>query len=141
MLSIPSVLISNRHSILLKDDVRLLLTALEGIEGNFLVNMEPACRQILKFLNHEMARAERVSNEVFSIFDDYFDITRTSDRPLDVYISSGIHCALLFSEEIKVSETALRIDEQERLLQGIHEALLIGVDYLSASEQHVRERI
>ncbi|WP_434461466.1 hypothetical protein ACMV5L_22145 [Serratia plymuthica] len=119
----------------------MLLTVLEGIEGNFLVNMEPACRQILKFLNHEVARAEKVSNEVFSIFDDYFDITRTSDRPLDVYISSGIHCALLFSEEIKVSETALRIDEQERLLQGIHEALLIGVDYLSASEQHVRERI
>ncbi|EKF62305.1 hypothetical protein B194_4584 [Serratia plymuthica A30] len=40
-----------------------------------------------------------------------------------------------------MSETALRIDEQERLLQGIHEALLIGVDYLSTSERHGRERI
>lgn len=138
MLSIPSVLISNRHSILLQDNVRLLLTALEG---NFLVNREPAYRQILACLHHEGARAETASNEVFSIFDDYFDITRTSDRPLDVYISSGIDCAFLFSEEIKVSETSLRLDEQERLLQGIQEALLIGVDYLSASQQPDRERV
>ncbi|MNG55550.1 hypothetical protein D4100_19035 [Serratia inhibens] len=130
MLSIPGVLISNRHSISLKDETEAALAVIKNVEHDFLDNMVPACRQALTYLEHDMARSETVSNEVFRIFDDYFGIIRSSEKPLDVYIYSGIHCALIFNEEISSSATALCIEEQESLLRGIREAVLIGIDYL-----------
>ncbi|MDT3253088.1 hypothetical protein QZQ97_19390 [Serratia sp. root2] len=130
MLSIPGVLISNRHGIYLKDETKAALAVIESVEHDLLDNMVPACRQVLTCLEHDMARAETVSNEVFRIFDDYFGIIRSSEKPLDVYIYSGLHCALMFNEEISASATTLCIEEQESLLRGIREAVLIGIDYL-----------
>lgn len=130
MLSIPSVLISNRHGISLKDEAKAALAVIDSIEHDLLDNMVPAFRLALTYLEHDMARAETVNNEVFRIFDDYFGIIRSSEKPLDLYIYSGIHCALMFNEEISASATTLCIEEQESLLRGIREAVLIGIDYL-----------
>jgi hypothetical protein len=141
MLSIPSVLISNRHNIHLNNDAHSVLTALSDIESEPFINIASVCRRALGSFNASQMPVETVSNETFRIFDDYFGIVRSGMRPLEVYMYSALEGALLLVEDINSFPTSLSIDEQEKLLRGILEALAIGVDYLSIPIQCDRNEL
>lgn len=131
MLSIPNVLISNRHNTNLNNIVNSVLTALSDIEDKSLIQIASVCRGALSSFNVGQMQVETVSNETFKIFDDYFGIVRSAMRPLDVYMYSALEAALLFVEDIDSFNSSLSSEEHEKLFRGIFEALSIGVDYLS----------
>lgn len=141
MLSIPNVLIFNRHNIHLNNIVYSVLKALNNIEDKSFIQIASVCRGALSSFNTGQMQVETVRNETFRIFDDYFGIVRSAVWPLEVYICSALEIVLLLVEDIDNFQTSLSIDEQESLLSGILEALSIGVDYLGIPIQFDRHKL
>ncbi|MBH1932541.1 hypothetical protein [Serratia rubidaea] len=131
VLSIPTVLINNKNAIP-RDGLTLsMLQSVDELEGSDIDAAESICRQALLRLNNDSFRKETTANEIFHVFDDYFDISRTAEKCMEVYSRYLLQCILIFREEIKDFNTTLSRHEQENLLHAMVDALRIGVEYLS----------
>lgn len=136
LLSLPRVLISNRHQLSKSQNIKRALEIIENAKESQEEISDATYRLALANLNYGSVHIETITNEEFRIFDDYFSVGRTAEKPLETYIQNSIHCAIAFRDELKNHATRLSSAEREALVQGIHDALHIGIDYLCIPDGH-----
>ncbi|MFI8418586.1 hypothetical protein ACQKDS_19455 [Serratia sp. NPDC078593] len=134
VLTIPEILIANRHKASCCDDINAIIAILNRQEISLSDNIDFLCKYESTLPKKKPIKTIEINNEAFKIFDDYFEVTRTADNPLETYVRYGIHCALIFTEDTGQNRTTLSHNEKESLLQGIVDALHIGIDYLTPNE-------